>query len=161
MPRRNDIPRTVLLAVLILSLIPAAKAQVDCVFKTLRVASLHGIVMDPVGDAVPDAIVRLRRDGQSVADVRTNEKGQFAVTGLAGHFELAIEATGFAKAWSPIDIGPDVQGVFRSNELRVMLLVGGGEDCEVFTTSKKEFEKAVRVNRQRFKGSQEKNATQK
>jgi hypothetical protein len=45
--------------------------------------------------------------------------------------------------------------------LRVMLLVGGGEDCEVVTTNKKEFEKAVRTNRQRFKGIEEKNATQK
>jgi hypothetical protein len=161
MPRRNDSRTTMLLTVAILLTITVANAQVDCFYRTLHIGRLHGIVTDQLGDPVSDAIVRLKRDGNSVAEARTDGTGQFAIKKVTGHFDLTIEATGFSKAWSPLEIGRDVQSLFQKSMLRVMLLVGGGEDCEVVTTNKKEFEKAVRTNRQRFKGIEEKNATQK
>src|SRR5208282_4417186 len=109
----------------------------------------------------PDAVVTLKRNGEVAAETKTDRNGSFVFKKVSGAYDLGISANGFKKAWSPVEIGPDVQGLFHFNLLRVMLLVGTGEDCELFTTSKREFYKAVRVNKQRFKEVEQKNATQK
>ena len=136
------------------------RAQVDCVFKTLHLSRMQGIVTDQFGEVIPGATVRLKQGDGIIAEVQADEQGQFAIKGVSGHYDLSIKARGFAEAWSPVEIGPDLQNSFHSNVLRVMLLVGAGEECEVLTTNKHEFDKAVRAHNQRFKGI-EKNATQK
>jgi hypothetical protein len=42
-----------------------------------------------------------------------------------------------------------------------MVLVGAGEECEVFTTKKKAFERAIAASRRRLKDNEEDHATQK
>jgi hypothetical protein len=140
--------------------VETCRAQVDCVFKTLHLSRLQGIVTDQIGEVIPGATVMLKQGDGIIAEVHTDETGQFAIKGVSGHYDPAIKAREFAEAWSPVKIGPNFQSLFYSNVLRVMLLVGAGEECEVLTTSKHEFEKAVRAHNQRFKGI-ENNATQK
>ena len=161
MPRRNCIRRCLLAVVATWLLAQTANAQIDCAFKTLHVSGLHGNVTDQFGNAIAGAEVTLKRDGQEVAKAQTDDKGRFDVKGLSGRYGMTITAKGFASAWSPVEIGPDMHNLLHSNLLRAMLFVGAWENCETFTTSKRMFDRAVQFNHQRYKVSEENNATQK
>ena len=45
---------------------------------------LYGQVYTPTGQVVPNAVVKLQYQGKAVAAARSNEKGQFAISGVRG-----------------------------------------------------------------------------
>jgi hypothetical protein len=117
--------------------------------------------MDQIGEVIPDAVVTLKRNGEVASETKTGGDGKSVFKEVSGAYDLGISAKGFKKAGSPVEIGPDVSSLLHSSLLRMMLLVGLREDCELFMTSKREFDRAVEINKQRFKGIDEKHATQK
>jgi hypothetical protein len=59
-------------------------------------ATLHGVVTDPSGAAIPGASV-IVSSGEFVQTVSTDETGQYKVSGLApGHYRVHIHANGFS-----------------------------------------------------------------
>jgi hypothetical protein len=58
--------------------------------------TLHGVVTDPSGAAIPSASV-IVTNGNFVQSVSTDETGQYTVTGLAaGHYRVQIHSAGFS-----------------------------------------------------------------
>ena len=58
--------------------------------------TLHGVVTDPSGAAIPGATV-IVSSGEFVQSVSTDETGQYTVSGLApGHYRVHIHANGFS-----------------------------------------------------------------
>jgi protocatechuate 3,4-dioxygenase beta subunit len=58
--------------------------------------TLHGVVTDPSGAAIPGASV-IVSSGEFVQSVSTDETGQYTVSGLApGHYRVHIHANGFS-----------------------------------------------------------------
>ena len=59
--------------------------------------TLHGIVTDPSGAAVPGAAV-LVSAGHSVREVSTDDSGEYTVSGLLpGHYRVQIQSAGFSQ----------------------------------------------------------------
>ena len=59
--------------------------------------TLHGIVTDPSGAAVPGAAVVVST-GHKVQTVETDESGQYTVSGLMpGHYRVQIRSAGFSQ----------------------------------------------------------------
>ena len=156
-------PRLVsfVLPFIILSCCYKATAQVDCIYKVLRLRHLKGILYDQTGDTISGAIVMLKQGKQTVFESKTDERGRFSANISPGKYELLIEARDFKQVWSPIEIGTNLTSVFQSKTLRVIALVGSGDSCETLTTSSREFEKVVRANNKRLKGNEQTYATQK
>jgi carboxypeptidase family protein len=75
--------------------------------------SLHGIVTDPSGAAIPGASVFVS-DGHGEEEVATNETGQYTVPGLApGHYRVQIHSAGFSafeKSGLVISAGYETEG---------------------------------------------------
>lgn len=60
--------------------------------------NLRGRVLDPLGAAVPNAAVRLLRDGGTLGVTSTNQEGQFELrVPDAGRYSVHVEAPGFEK----------------------------------------------------------------
>ena len=59
--------------------------------------TLHGVVTDPSGAAVPGASVVVSV-GHSAQTVSTNESGEYTVSGLVpGHYRVQIRSAGFSQ----------------------------------------------------------------
>jgi Carboxypeptidase regulatory-like domain len=135
-------------------------AQVDCVYPTLHLSSLHGQVVDPSGNPIVGAQVSMSRDGSDEKKTTTDSKGRFSLRGVSGKYELRVAFEGFNKAWSLVDFGFDIRSLIHSSKLRVILGVGY-DACNILTTSKREYQGALRANNERNKEAIETNATQK
>jgi len=65
-----------------------------------RLGSVHGAVVDPVGDPIAEALVTV--DGQ---EVRTDEKGEYSFPGVAaGETFLVVERPGFAAQMQKLTV---------------------------------------------------------
>jgi uncharacterized membrane protein len=138
-----------------------ASAQVDCVYSILHLSRLQGVLYDPTGEIISGAVVKLKQDKQIVFEFKTDENGRFSAKVAPGKYELLIEARGFEPVESRIEIGTNLRTIFQAKTLRVIALVSIWDSCETLTTSKREFEKAVRANNQRLKETEQNHATQK
>jgi Carboxypeptidase regulatory-like domain len=145
----------------ILCCVSLSYAQVDCVAKALSVSRIQGRVFDPLGEPVPGAVVSLKRDGNEVAGVTTNDVGRFSVKAAVGKCELHTKAPGFEEAFAFIDVSDGLAQVFHPVNLWMILGVGSGEPCPSSTTSHRQFLKIIRDYKQQFKGISQTNATQK
>jgi len=144
-----------------LSCFGKASAQVDCVYSTLHLSRLQGILYDQTGETISGAVVKLNQGKQTVFESRTDEKGRFSAKVVPGKYELLIEARGFEPIGSRVEIGTNLRTIFQAKTLRVIALVGMWDSCETLTTSKREFETTVRANNQRFEETEQEYATQK
>jgi vitamin B12 transporter len=83
--------------------------------------ALHGRVLDPLGAAVPNADVALRRDTKTVSATTTNQEGrfEFAVPD-AGSYTVHVEASGFEKQ----DSSPFFVRAGGTASLDVLLQIG-------------------------------------
>ncbi|MEO8259701.1 MAG: TonB-dependent receptor [Acidobacteriota bacterium] len=64
---------------------------------------ITGIVLDPSGAAVPDALVRLESAGAAVGEVRTDDSGRFQFTvEPPGRLQIVVTAAGFVEAMAAI-----------------------------------------------------------
>lgn len=135
-------------------------AQVDCVYPTLHLASLHGLVVDPSGNPIPGAQVSLSRNGNDENKTTTDSMGRFSLKGVSGKYDLRVAFKGFDEGWSPVDIGLDLRSLFHPNTLRVILGVGN-DTCNTLTTNNRAFQDKIRPSNNRPKEIEETNATQK
>jgi len=68
--------------------------------------SVRGSVVDPLDAPIAGAKVALQRDGRTVTDTSTDERGAFAFDGVAeGRYQLAVAAPGFEPATEPAFVG--------------------------------------------------------
>ena len=75
-------------------------------------APITGIVLDPSGSAVPDAVVRLEVGGTAINEMRTATDGRFAFPADVGRpARVIVTAAGFAPA--TVDVAES------SGELRI------------------------------------------
>jgi protocatechuate 3,4-dioxygenase beta subunit len=66
------------------------------VHSSVETGTLHGMVTDPSGAAVPGATVIVSSD-DFVRNVSTDETGRYTLSGLApGHYSVHIHAAGFS-----------------------------------------------------------------
>ena len=86
--------------------------------------SLSGTVTDPVGSAVPGAVVEARNESSSVeTKTTTNTEGKFSIPNLAaGTYTVEVSAPGFALA---IHRGLDA----RAQDIAVALSLGSVSDA--------------------------------
>src|SRR5688572_27129528 len=62
-------------------------------------ATITGTVIDPLGSVVADVRVELIRDGAAVAQVVSNERGEFSFDRLPeGRYHVVVTASGFETA---------------------------------------------------------------
>jgi len=137
-----------------------ASAQVDCVYKTLRLSSVHGVAVDFYGRPIPEAVVSLSKKGSEAFETKTDALGRFSFRNMSGHYDFFVKARGFSEAWSPVDVGFNIRDLFHSNTLRVIVSVGSPV-CPTLTTSKREFQNKIAAFNRQYKGIDQKNATQK
>jgi outer membrane cobalamin receptor len=77
-------------------------------------ASISGVVLDPSGSVVPDAVVRVEASGVTVSEVRTTTDGRFLVPGdTTRQARVVVTAVGFAPHTTEVGAG--------SGELRITL----------------------------------------
>jgi hypothetical protein len=58
--------------------------------------TIHGIVTDPSGAAIPGATVMVT-DGRTLETVSTDGTGQYTLSGLVpGHYQVRIQSAGFS-----------------------------------------------------------------
>jgi protocatechuate 3,4-dioxygenase beta subunit len=66
------------------------------VHSSVETGTLHGMVTDPSGAAIPGASV-IVSSGDFVESVSTDEAGRYTISGLApGHYSVHIHAAGFS-----------------------------------------------------------------
>jgi len=133
-----------LLAVAFAGMAPVAvRAQVDCVYRTIRVSHVQGTYFDSIGEPIGNVAVELKSDGKIVATATTDDAGRFSIPVAPGKYDLVANARGFAPGFSLIDVGTDLVRVARPTHLWVILEVGVLDRCPLTTTSRKEFDKAI------------------
>jgi iron complex outermembrane receptor protein/vitamin B12 transporter len=123
--RRSRFLTILVLAVLLCPIAVTARAQAPA-------ASVGGAVLDPLGARIPGANVTLLREGQHVADTKTDEKGEFVFHDLkAGRYEIEADAGGFA----PRTVDPFFVGERGQTVVNVTLQVGREEQQVVVTAA--------------------------
>ena len=98
------------------SLPPALQAETPVPPKFPSLSAISGTVIDATGAVIPRATIRLRQiDGTITANARADLAGQFQVPGLpAGKYELQIDAPGFRRALSQVDVQPSEVASIKS-----------------------------------------------
>jgi len=109
-----------LLIFLFLGLCTTARANV-CVYKTLHVLHVEGHVINQLEDAVPRAIVLIKRGKETIAESVADQEGNFRIKVPAGEYELDIQAAGYAPAHAHIKVGFGVRSVFHSSSIKMVL----------------------------------------
>ena len=109
----------------------------------IHVWRLHGILVSPEGQTLPDVAVTLSRDDKLIARTTTDTSGHFAFDHVYGHFQLHIDRT----KYSPLD-REVVVGIETAELSRKMLYVIAGpgacaDDCSSVFTNKNEFQKTI------------------
>jgi len=78
---------------------------------TARVASLKGTILDPLGELIPGAEVRVYKRGtypqNPVAVLKTNERGQFAASLEPAIYTVIFRTRGFRTEFIGLEIRPD------------------------------------------------------
>jgi vitamin B12 transporter len=118
---RRSLSSLLCLAIAVVSLLTAHTAAAQ---KSDR--SVSGVVLDPLGGILSGATAALLRDGQSVSETRTDERGEFVFSNLAeGRYQVVVRAEGF----TPRTLDPfSVLGAIR---LTITLQLGVQQDVVV------------------------------
>jgi vitamin B12 transporter len=92
--------------------------------------SINGIVLDPLGHALPGASVVLRLDGRQVSEVTADDEGLFSFAPLTdGRYQVTVAAEGFASRTLPS------LSVLGAVSLRVTLQLAMQQDVLVTATA--------------------------
>jgi Carboxypeptidase regulatory-like domain len=129
----------------------AATGVAQCVSRTVSVSRVQGAVFDQLGRPIPDADVSLKREGQVVASTKTDASGGFTIPISSGAYDLDAKASNFDPGFARIDVGSDLVRAVRPTHIWMILDVGSEEldQCNFTTTSRIQFEKAVRRYKQK------------
>ena len=139
---------------------------VDCFGqRKVRVSRVVGKVFDPTGVAVPGAKILLSGVGEymqpnanpaseSIAD----NAGRFVIKAVPGDYMLEIETPAFVSPHVEIDLGRDLVSFAHPENLYVMLGLSGSF-CPWVTTSRRAFDREVRLNRKRLQNTGPESAT--
>jgi len=131
-------------------LIPAVgRTQVDCVYRRIRVSRVQGAVFDRIGEPIPNVEVELKRDDKTIATTKTNQAGEFSIPIGPGTYELNAKAQGFYPGFAHLDVGSDLVRAFKPTHLWMIMDVGIQDKCPLTTTSRREFEEAIRNEKQK------------
>lgn len=62
-----------------------------------------GVVIDPLGEPIPNAKVAILKDGRELVALQTRKDGKFSFEQLeVGRYDIQVEANGFKPAFSSI-----------------------------------------------------------
>ena len=111
---------------------PSMEDLIRAAEKTLpleRVRKLDGIVQDPSGAVIPNAIVDIYKRGSYpqglLSKLRTNQEGRFAVSLNPGSYTAIVQMPGFRTDFVIIEISPENQ----VGEVRKILQIGPTSTC--------------------------------
>jgi hypothetical protein len=148
------------LLALLICLKSTARANI-CVSSTLHVRSVHGIVTDPDGQPIANAIVSLRSGKDTKAETRTDGVGHFRLNVSSGHYELYVHAPAFVDGWTLLQVGFSLRSLVHSNTLYVILAVGWLDCPPNLTTRKGEFTRQIQNFKAKYGAKKQENATQR
>jgi hypothetical protein len=122
----------------------AIMAQVD-VPGPERLSHAEGYVVNPVGRPAVDAEVTLVRDNKIAYQTRTDKSGEFRFDHVTGQFTFQVARTEYSPATQEIVVTGEVVTALKRKKLYVILGPGACTDaCSLVTTSKHEFDQAIR-----------------
>ena len=115
--------------------ISGAAANV-CVNPRIKSAEACGIVLDPSGEILSNALIKLR-EGDREASGTTDEQGRFRFEGFHGtNVQLSVTAKGFMPAYDFLQVVREPSSK-RKKSIYVMLQVGG-DGCTMVSLKKSE-----------------------
>jgi vitamin B12 transporter len=83
--------------------------------------SLHGKVVDQLGNRIPEAKLVLLQNDKTMVDGKSDAEGAFSLAvQQEGRYSLRVEATGFAPQTIPVDVGKNG----KTEELTLTLSIG-------------------------------------
>jgi uncharacterized membrane protein len=108
---------------LLLSL-PGGAYATDCIALPIKpIRHVCGVVMNLIGERIPNAKVTVLKDGKELATVQTSADGKFSCERLdAGRYDVRVEADGYLTAQDSIAIVKPTSNCRRG--LEVVLAVG-------------------------------------
>lgn len=151
-------------AALVLGLINVggfALAQVDCVQNhTLKVGNIQGVVVDPFGTAIPDAVVTVTDRTGRVSSTKTDAEGRFSIRVPREFYKFKATVRALKEGEVELVVRRSLWISLERKRLYVVLGLAGSY-CPWVTTNQKDFEYNIRANKKRSKEFEQKNATQK
>ena len=91
----------------------------------LHIKPMHrlcGIAINPVGDRVPDATVKVLSGEKEILSLKSDLNGKFSYDGLQeGSYVVLIQADGYVSQQFPIEIRKPSKRCKRMLEIRLML----------------------------------------
>jgi hypothetical protein len=123
-----------------------AISYAQCVYPTIRVSKVQGVVFDPNGEPIRDVAISLKSDDRILASATTDEAGRFSISATPGKY----------------DVGTDLARAFVPTRLFMILDPGMKmENCTFTTTSHRKFEMAVREFTQSSRNQKKDDAVQR
>jgi len=122
------------------------KAQID-VPGPERLSHVEGIVVDPLGLAVPNIEVSLvKPDTVTIKlSTRTDQSGAFHFDHVKGDYFFRVARSKFAPAERAIVVTDEIVTALERKKLYVILGPGACKDeCSSVLTSKRDFDRAIR-----------------
>lgn len=115
-------------ALLMMSLLITSDVRANvCVYKTIKLRQIIGVIVDPDGRPVRDAKVVVIKDQVQTVEQLSKEDGTFVFDSVsAGKYEIQVIARGFRSTDYPVTVYSPTAHYNRS--MRIELAVGG-EDC--------------------------------
>jgi hypothetical protein len=120
---------------------------------------VRGVVVDPTGVPLSDAIVSLSGDTNSKFETKSDAEGGFSLRVPDGHYTFKVEMKMFAGPEIGLDVSRDVANVIHPKYLKVLIGLPGSF-CPWVTTDDKQFKYEIAENKKRLQESAKKNATQ-
>jgi hypothetical protein len=111
---------------------PDRVRQLEQSSAAVRIRSLKGTVVDPIGAVVPKAEIQVYRRGsypqQPAKTLKTDDLGRFSDNPDPGSYTVVIQMHGFRPEFLNVEISPSG----KDDELRLPLQVATYDDCRTF-----------------------------
>jgi Carboxypeptidase regulatory-like domain len=146
MQRRNNIPKILVIAALVVATGITARAQVAPP-SPYHLARLRGVFVDEKGNPIPDAVVTLDQNEKAIYSTQTDRAGKFEIKHVSGRFWLHVDKKGYSTLNREVVVGVEAVTYLHGETLYVIAGPGAcSDDCSQVFTSKDKFDKAIRKN---------------
>ncbi len=138
-----------------------AQGIVDCVIQgRVRTPSVQGVVVDPTGIPVQDALVVLEANGERARQSKTDFDGKFNLNASAGTYSFKVTHPHFAGINVDLVVGKGMSNAFSKSGLYTVLGLPGSL-CPMIWTNANRFHLMIDANKKSLEEDSGNNATQK